>query len=348
MAIGRISGPLLKSNLIRDGVDLAFENDLLYLNVSDSRIGINTATPEYTLDVVGTTRSSNLNVTGSSTIGDFGIAGNTITSSNPIISFVASGGEATIYHSRVVINDIEFDGNSIYTNVSNSNLELIPNGTGIVNIQSSVNVTGDINIGGNIETTGDVTVGGNLNLAGSVTINASINGDLIPGADNTYNLGSPTERWAHLYVDTLVATTFYLGSFQVGNVTFNNNTISTTGSNDLTLDANGTGAVKIGNFEITGNSIQNIASNAITELSSTGDGYFKISGTNGFVPPRGSTAARPTAYAVAGMTRYNTDTKALEVWDASVSNWVSPAGTIGAVSESTALQIAAEMALTLG
>jgi hypothetical protein len=48
------------------------------------------------------------------------------------------------------------------------------------------------------------------------------------------------------------------------------------------------------------------------------------------------------------MTRYNTDTKALEVWDDSVSQWVSPAGTIGAVSEATALQIAAEMALTLG
>ncbi len=32
MAIGRISGPLLKSNLIRDGVNLAFETDLLYLD----------------------------------------------------------------------------------------------------------------------------------------------------------------------------------------------------------------------------------------------------------------------------------------------------------------------------
>ena len=28
MAIGRISGPLLKANLLREGVNLAFENDL--------------------------------------------------------------------------------------------------------------------------------------------------------------------------------------------------------------------------------------------------------------------------------------------------------------------------------
>ena len=63
MAIGRISGPLLKANLIRDGVDLAFETDLLYLDVNNSRIGINTATPQYDLDVVGTTRSTDLEVT---------------------------------------------------------------------------------------------------------------------------------------------------------------------------------------------------------------------------------------------------------------------------------------------
>ena len=33
MAVGRISGPLLKSNLIRNGIDLAFETNLLYLDV---------------------------------------------------------------------------------------------------------------------------------------------------------------------------------------------------------------------------------------------------------------------------------------------------------------------------
>ena len=42
MAVGRISGPLLKSNLLRNGVDLAFETDLLYLDVSNSRVGIKT------------------------------------------------------------------------------------------------------------------------------------------------------------------------------------------------------------------------------------------------------------------------------------------------------------------
>ena len=42
MAIGRISGAMLKNNLERLGTDLSFETDLLYLDVANSRIGIGT------------------------------------------------------------------------------------------------------------------------------------------------------------------------------------------------------------------------------------------------------------------------------------------------------------------
>jgi len=58
--VGRISGPLLKSNLLRDGVDLAFETDLLYLDVNNNRIGIKNASPSYDLDITGTTRTTEL------------------------------------------------------------------------------------------------------------------------------------------------------------------------------------------------------------------------------------------------------------------------------------------------
>jgi len=43
MAVGRISGPLLKQNLIRNGINLAFETDLLYLDVNNQRIGTKNA-----------------------------------------------------------------------------------------------------------------------------------------------------------------------------------------------------------------------------------------------------------------------------------------------------------------
>ena len=51
MAIGRISGSVLKSNLTRNGVDLAFETNLLYLDVTNSRVGIGTSEPATALDL---------------------------------------------------------------------------------------------------------------------------------------------------------------------------------------------------------------------------------------------------------------------------------------------------------
>ena len=54
MAIGRISGQMLKANLQRSGTDLAFETNLLALDVSNSRVGIGTATPATTLHISAT------------------------------------------------------------------------------------------------------------------------------------------------------------------------------------------------------------------------------------------------------------------------------------------------------
>ncbi len=51
MAIGRISGQMLKANLLRSGTDLAFETNLLVLDVTNTRIGIGTASPERKLHI---------------------------------------------------------------------------------------------------------------------------------------------------------------------------------------------------------------------------------------------------------------------------------------------------------
>ena len=66
MTIGRIGGPMLKENLIRQGVDLSFETNLLYLDVNNMRLGVNTATPTVAFDLIGTARfNSNLQINGS-------------------------------------------------------------------------------------------------------------------------------------------------------------------------------------------------------------------------------------------------------------------------------------------
>lgn len=350
MAVGRISGPLLKANLIRDGIDLAFETDLLYLNVTNSRIGVRTSTPNYDLHVNGTAKSTDLEVVNEFTIGNFSISGNNIVSDLPTINFVAGGGEATIYHSRLVVNDIEFNNNTISTNVSNSNLELRPNGTGIVDIQSSTQINGDLDVYGEIYATGNITIDGNLiigdAITDTVTINASIQSDLVPETTATYDLGSSTFRWRDIYSVNINADDLNLNTLEIGDLDFFDTTITTTTNTDLNLFANGTGSVNIENFAFSGNTVTNTSNNAITEIAQTGTGYFKIVGTNAFVPPVGNSSERPTAYAVEGMMRYNTDTKALEIWDG--LTWASPAGTTGAVSEGVANDIAVQMALTLG
>jgi hypothetical protein len=350
MAIGRISGPLLKANLVRDGVDLAFETDLLYLNVTNSRIGVNTATPTTDLDVNGHTRSTTLTVDNQLNIGDFHIAGNTITSDSATINFVAAAGEATVYHSRLQVDDLQFAGGTISTTVSNANIELNPNGTGTVNVNANTNITGNLAVTGNVTATGNVVIGGNITIGNALTdvieINASIKSDLIPETDNTYDLGSPSFRWRSIYTTDFYTTSISVPSLDVGNLMFRDNEITTTTGQDLYIDGNGAGGVRLGNFRIVDNVITNVVAGAISQIVQSGTGYFKIGGTNGFVPPVGNNAQRPTGYEALGMTRYNTFSKALEVWDG--LTWASPAGSSGAVSINQAEDIAAQLALTLG
>jgi hypothetical protein len=350
MAIGRISGPLLKANLVRDGVDLAFETDLLYLNVNNARIGINTPSPVTDLHINGDTRTTNLIVDNQLDIGNITIVGNTISSDLNTINFLPSGNDPTIYQARLVVDDVQITGNRISTEVSNSNLELRPSGTGIVDIQSSAQVTGNLQVDGNINATGNVVIGGNITigneLTDTITINARIQSSLIPETTNLYDLGSTSFRWKAVHVSELFTDFINVIQLDVGSLSFTDNRIESTTNQNIEIQATGTGSVRIENFAFSGNTITNVVSGAVSQFIQTGTGYFKIAGTNAFIPPVGNDAQRPTAYAVEGMTRYNTVSRSLEIWDGFA--WSSPAGQLGAVSESQANDIAAQMALTLG
>ena len=93
MAIGRVSGPMLQANLLRQGSDLAFETNLLYIDVSNSRIGIGTATPGFSLEVAGDAE-----------IGNIELDTNTITTTIP----VSEGPE-----------ELLFDGTNIFAFIFN-------------------------------------------------------------------------------------------------------------------------------------------------------------------------------------------------------------------------------------
>ena len=135
-------------------------------------------------------------------------AGNNITSSD---------GNAIQFASSIGVDNIT-------SRTANNNLTLTANGTGTVAVTSPFSASGNIlsaglvsvagNVtGGNINTAGLVSVagnvtGGNLNTAGLLSVtgtatiggNVNLSGSIIPSANITYDLGSPTNRFRTLYI----------------------------------------------------------------------------------------------------------------------------------------------------
>jgi hypothetical protein len=219
MAIGRISGPLLKSNLLRSGVDLAFENDLLYLKVTKpgdtaQRIGINTNTPLYDLDVNGTTKSTFLNVAQTANIADITISGSTVSTTNPVLTLGTN--DSVVYQNKLTVDGIEIENNVISTHETNTNLELRPNATGTVEIFANTNVYGDIVATGNITSDGNITLGDAD--TDNVEFNADINSNIVPNTTDTFALGTETQRWNDVWVNNLYSGTINANSLIVDGV----------------------------------------------------------------------------------------------------------------------------------
>jgi hypothetical protein len=218
--LGRIGGQVLTDNLLRAGVDLAFETDLLYLKVTNRQIGIRQDAPVYDLDVTGTINTTDLEVTTRLSAGNLQItAPNTFGTSVGGIDVEIAG--STIFHDKLITQvsgnpRLQLDGNAI-TSFFNQNIVLDPDGAGTVELQASTNITGELGVSGNI------TIGGNLSKQGSIflgddrfdgegnlpendtiTINTDFSQSLIPGQDLTYDLGidqldSTPRRWSQIY-----------------------------------------------------------------------------------------------------------------------------------------------------
>ena len=184
MAIGRISGQMLKSNLLRSGTDLAFETTLLVLDVSNSRVGVGTATPSRQLHINGTGavrlpggttaergtgaagdvryNSSTGQIegytnawfamTGGSTLsdadGNTGIAVERAADQNQIHFFTETSGD--VAHIRddgsFEINNLKIDDLTISSLTTNGDINITPNGTGSTVIKR-LSVTDGLDLG---------------------------------------------------------------------------------------------------------------------------------------------------------------------------------------------------------
>jgi hypothetical protein len=188
MAIGRITGQMLSANLARSGTDLAFETNLLVLDVTNSRVGVGTASPATTFHVSATDAirlpsGSNAQRPGSPANGDI-----RYNSDGGNIEGYSGGAWATLVGEGIdnVVDDtspqlggdLDVDGNSIVS-TSNANINITPDGSGSV-VLSKVDVAaGEIDgtaIGANSASTGaftTLTASGNATITGNLTVNGT-------------------------------------------------------------------------------------------------------------------------------------------------------------------------------
>ena len=272
MAIGRISGQMLKANLLRSGTDLAFETNLLVLDVTNAFVGVGTATPARQLHISGTGalrlpsgtdaqrgtaangdiryNSDQAQIEGyvdgawtdlgsgskiTDADGNTGIDVERSADQNEIHFFTESAGD--VAHIRadgsIELNNLEIDNQTITGLSTNTDITLTPNGTGNVNLNADTVRVGDNNANATITTQGT--------------------GDLVLDTNSGSNSGSIT-----------------IADGVNGNISILNNgtgelvvsgPITTSGAADLVLDTNGgssSGTITIfdgadGNIDITPN-----------------------------------------------------------------------------------------------
>jgi hypothetical protein len=196
--LGRISGQLLKDNLTRNGHDLQFDTDLLFLNVNSRYIGINTDSSGKRLQVNGNTLTTNLIVDDT-----FTSTPNITVSNNQIVSNVslnisASGG---VYADRIKTDQLEINNNTIYSLANDDNIMIEPVGSGTLEVYNNLNVTGKLYTPYDITLDGSVIFGNDL-ANDTVSFASDINSDIVPSLNQFYSLGADPatgNRWNEIY-----------------------------------------------------------------------------------------------------------------------------------------------------
>ena len=283
---------MLEANLTRVN-DLAFQTNLLYLDVSNARVGIKTAAPgNYALDVNGTARiQSDLTVGGNATItGDLTVEGTTTTINttnttveDPIL--LLNSGASANNNSGIMINRT---GNNaaFYWDEDDTKFKLVTTTSTASNTEIIDSAFANFQVN-------DITVN-------------SMSTDGITIADNVISTTRSN--------DNLVLSPSGTGSIDASNKRIQNVSSPVAGTdatNKDYVDSVASSIPELGSFTFSGNKITQTASNADFELDNTGTGNFVFVGTSGIVVPSGDTASRPTPQP--GIIRYNTDTNKYEV-----------------------------------
>ena len=317
MAIGRISGQMLKANLLRSGTDLAFETNLLVLDVTNSFVGIGTATPSRKLHISdtgalrlpsgtdaqrGTAANGDIRyntdqaqiegyVNGAWTDlgsgskitdedGNTGIDVERSADANEIHFFTESAGD--VAHIRadgsIELNNLEIDNQTITGLTTNADINITPNGTGNVNLNTDTirvgDSSGDITITTNdavdlILSTNNGTTSGSITIAdgtgGNISILNNGSGELVVSGPIT------TSGAADLVLDTNSGSNS--GSITIVDGADGNIDITPNGTGEVNITK-----VDIGSGEIDGTTIGANSAAAGTFTNLTANGTINIDG----------------------------------------------------------------------
>jgi hypothetical protein len=300
MAIGRISGPLLNENLTRNGVDLDFRNapsdvPLIFFDVGGNRIGVNKDAPATDLDAIGQTiKTTDLQSTSTSTqIANYTFNGSNLNVSTGNILFNAA---EAIVASTIETDNIRITDNTISTFNSNADIDLTPNGTGIVEVYSNMKVFG------NLDTPQTITMGGNITIGDdsndTVDFNTEFTSDLTPDVTEVSNLGNSVNKWNSIKTFKLNGT-----KLDTPNIKIETNYITSQVSNsNLDLFGNASGNVLLEDLTFANNTIS-----STTDIEVSTD--TTLDTTAAMQIPIGTTAQRTSLNA--GI-RFNTDTTNFE------------------------------------
>jgi hypothetical protein len=248
MAISRVPGYSLISDLDRQGVDLQFTTSgttLAYLDFANFRLGVNTTTPRTALDVVGNVRLGNLI-----------ISGNTISSD---LNSLSLGSNANVKISGGVSNNV------LYTD-----------GSGNLNWGNIVALIGESQFDGNNIILGSNTAGQLVSNAVSMTVNTTVTNGI---AQLNQILGKLVPSSPPNFPNTTTLTINSLTSYRMCNFTQTDNT-----ANVRNVTGGATVSTVLRTTAYTSNTISNVgpgSSGTVTSyLNGTSAGSVTFTGSS--------------------------------------------------------------------
>lgn len=213
--VGRISGHVLQDNLLTNRTVQTFGNTsgdtaTLYLDIANRRIGVNNEAPTRDLTIPTYMKSAGINADR--------VELPIFTIDDDITANVGSiflNANEKIQLSALQTAKLKIDNNTIYTLENNDNIDLIPSGTGTVEVQKSVNIYGNLNATGNISHAGSLIFGDGPETPDTVIFDTTVNSNLVPDSGE-FNLGSPEKRWKDLFSNYLNGRAIGTGELSVG------------------------------------------------------------------------------------------------------------------------------------